>query len=244
MMNAMADAFAHHPELRDKIADPSTSFFRNFRAADILAQRPELAEAFGLLHSDVDREASRREALAGRGAGDLWVFAYGSLMWDPAFRFSEVRRARVPDYARQFILKDSYGARGTRDAPGLMAALDKGDGCEGLLFRISAADVDAETEVLWRREMVGPAYLPAFVTAVMDDQVTPALTFVADHQAEAISPTLTHDEQVLFIATGVGFLGSSFDYLAKINRQLTTLGIVDEYCSTLLRDIELYRRSR
>ena len=62
MMNAMADAFAHHPELRDKIADPSTSFFRNFRAADILAQRPELAEAFGLLHSDVDREASRREA--------------------------------------------------------------------------------------------------------------------------------------------------------------------------------------
>ena len=242
-MISTADPFFHHPELRDKIVDPLTSFFRNFRAEDVLAQRPELGEAFGMLHSDADREASRRQALAGRAAGDLWVFAYGSLMWDPAFRFSDVRRGRVPDYARQFILKDSYGARGTRDAPGLMAALDRGDGCEGLLFRISAADVEPETEVLWRREMVGPAYLPAFVTAVMDDQVTPALTFVADHQAEAISPTLTHDEQVRFIATGVGFLGSSFDYLAKINRQLTALGIVDEHCSALLRDIELYRQS-
>ena len=242
-MTPTADQFFHHPELRDKIADPLTSFYRNFRAEDFLAQRPELGEAFGGLHSDADREASRQQALAGRAAGDLWVFAYGSLMWDPAFRFSEVRRARVAGYARQFILKDSYGARGTKEAPGLMAALDRGDGCDGLLFRVSAADVEVETEILWRREMVAQAYLPAFVDAVMDDQVVDALTFVADHAAEAIHPELLHEEQVRFIATGVGFLGSSFDYLAKINRQLTALGIVDEHCSTLLRDIELYRQS-
>lgn len=57
------------------------------------------------------------------------MFAHGSLMWDPAIDFAEVRRAWLPGHARRFILCDIHGARGTRDAPGLMAALDRGDGC-------------------------------------------------------------------------------------------------------------------
>ena len=61
-MISTADPFFHHPELRDKIVDPLTSFFRNFRAADVLAQRPELGEAFGMLHSDAD-DAHFREVI-------------------------------------------------------------------------------------------------------------------------------------------------------------------------------------
>jgi cation transport regulator ChaC len=141
-------------------------------------------------------------------------------MWDPAFRFEEVRRAHVPGYARRFILKDIYGGRGTIDAPGLMVALDKGPGCEGLAFRISRENTDEETEVLWRRERIGPAYTPVFVEAIAADSRMMALTFVADHEADLIDASLTRAQQIEYCASGTGFMGSSLDCLKNLQRQL------------------------
>ena len=80
------DPFIYHPELRHEIADPLQSFFRTFTTADLAEKMREL----GLpewWHSDEEREAMRAEALADRWNSDLWIFAYGSLMWDPAIRF-------------------------------------------------------------------------------------------------------------------------------------------------------------
>ena len=171
-------------------------------------------------------------------AQDLWVFGYGSLMWDPAFRFSQVRRSSLSGYARQFILKDVYGGRGTAEKPGLMAALDLGDHCDGLLFRIAQQDIETETEILWRREMVAPAYTPVFVPVQVADVSVDALTFVADHSAAMICPELTRSEQINYIATGIGFLGSSKEYLSNIVNQFVALGIEDEHCSALLDEIE------
>lgn len=243
MISAM-DPFARHPELRDKIRDPLQSFFRTFRAEEFFDAKPELQWVRALLHSDEEREQSRLSALADHRDSDLWVFAYGSLMWDPAFHFSEVRRAHVADHSRKFILKDIYGARGTRETPGLMAALDKGRGCDGLLFRISRQEIDTETEILWRREMVGPGYIPTTVTARADDQPIEALTFVANSEAEAICTEMTRAEQIEFIATGTGFLGTSLEYLENIIKQFSVLGIVDQDCSSLLDEVERHVRSR
>ncbi|MDE2115944.1 MAG: gamma-glutamylcyclotransferase, partial [Hyphomicrobiales bacterium] len=147
-MNTLRDPFVHHPELRDKITNPATSFFRTFNVRQVFENNPELRWVLDELHTDAVREASRRAILTAPNAGDLWIFAYGSLMWDPAFTFAEVRRAVVPDYARRFILKDTWGGRGSREAPGLMAALDKGDSCDGLVFRIAHKLIHSETEIL------------------------------------------------------------------------------------------------
>lgn len=243
-MSAHRDPFSHHPELRNEIADPLRSFFRTLTTADLAARMQGLGLPPNWLHADDAREAMRAEALAGHRDADLWVFAYGSLMWDPGFRFAEVRRARVPDHARRFILKDIYGARGTFDTPGLMAALDEGSGCDGLLFRIARAHIEEETEVLWRREQVGPAYTSVFVDAFLSDQRVRALTFVADHDAELIDANLTREEQIRFVATGKGFLGSSMDYLRNIHGKFAALGIHDEDVAGLLRDAESYVRTR
>jgi cation transport protein ChaC len=162
-------------------------------------------------------------------------------MWDPGVRFEEVRRAQVPGYARRFILKDIYGGRGTVDAPGLMVALDKGAGCDGLVFRISRANLDEETEVLWRRERIGPAYVPVFVEALTAHTRLAALTFVADHEAELIDASLSRAQQIEYCATGTGFMGSSLDYLRNINRQFAALGIQDDEVLELLREAEAYR---
>jgi len=243
-MTADPDPFSHHPELRGEITDPFRSFFRTFTTTELAAKSKALGLTAKWWYPDEHREAMRARALAGHRNGDLWVFAYGSLMWDPAFRFVEVRRGHVADHARRFILKDVFGGRGTRSAPGLMAALDKGPGCDGLLFRIAHRDVEEETEVLWRREQVGPAYSAAFIDAMVENRPVTALAFVADYDAELIDPNLTREEQVRFLATGTGFLGSSLDYLRNIDKKFAALGIRDDDVASLLHEAEAYGRSR
>jgi cation transport protein ChaC len=242
-MTADPDPFAHHPELRDQIADPDECLFRRLTTAELAAHLKGLGLSSEWWHPEEKREAMRAEALAGRLNGDVWVFAYGSLMWDPGFRFAEVRRGHVCDHARRFILKDIYGGRGTRAAPGLMAALDKGSGCNGLLFRIAREIVDEETAVLWGREQIGPCYTPAFVSATMADGTVTALTFIADYDAKLIDASLTREEQIRYLATGTGFLGSSLDYLRNIDMKFKALGIEDEEVAALLRDTETYAGS-
>lgn len=239
-MEESIDPFAHHPELRDQIGDPLQSFFRSFTTAVLAARMEQMGLPLGWWHPDEEREAIRAQTLAGRRDADLWVFAYGSLMWDPGVRFAEVRRAHVPGYARRFILKDLYGARGTFERPGLMAALDKGPGCEGLLFRIAREDIEQETEVLWRREQIGPAYKAVFVEAHTPDRTIEALTFVADHDAEMIDAGLTRERQIEYVATGKGFAGTSMDYLRNVHQKFAVLGIDDEEVTGLLRDAEAY----
>lgn len=239
-MSADHDPFSHHPELRGAIADPEQSYFRTFTTLELAAKMEALGLRTKWWYSEEKREAMRAQTLAGHLDDDLWIFAYGSLMWDPAFHFAEVRRARVPDYARRFILKDVFGGRGTAESPGLMAALDKGPGCDGLVFRIAREDIEQETEVIWRREQVGPAYIATFVDALAGSQPLTALTFVADHDATLIDASLTREEQVRFMATGTGFLGSSLDYLRNIDEKFTALGIYDEEVATLLRETEAY----
>ncbi|MFO1312716.1 MAG: gamma-glutamylcyclotransferase [Burkholderiales bacterium] len=242
-MIAAADPFSFHPELRDRIADPLASPSRTLTTAKLAAVSKERGLPMDWWHSDREREAERAEFLAGRRAADLWVFGYGSLMWDPALRFEEVRRAHVAGYARRFILKDIFGGRGTIDAPGLMVALDRGPGCDGLAFRIARENIEEETEVLWRRERIGPAYSPVLVEAIAADRRMMALTFVADCEAEAIDPGLTRAQQVEYCATGAGFMGTSLEYLRKIHGQFVALGIQDDEVSGLLREAEAYAAS-
>lgn len=235
----MTDPFAHHPELRDLIADPQTSFFRNFSIERVIEQFPQMEAHRDWPYTDMQRETLRNAALSGH-SGDLWVFGYGSLMWDPALCFAEVRHAQAAGYARRMILVDWRGGRGTEDAPGLMAALDDGLGCDGLAYRIAADAVDCETEVLFRREMIAPGYHARFIEVMLDDGPVRALVFVADHSVPDIQAELSRNDQIRLIATGSGFLGSSRDYLANIVERFEALGIHDEDCVSLLRSVDAH----
>lgn len=234
-----SDPFAHHPELRAQIKDFEKSFFRTARVETMIEQFPELEEFREWVYSDDEREAIRAKTMAGH-RGDLWVFAYGSLMWDPALKFAEVRRAHAPGCVRKMILFDDKGGRGTKDAPGLMAALDVGDGCDGLVFRIAAPEVEAETEILFRREVIAPGYIPAFVQVQIDDGMVDALTFLADHDTPDIRADLPREDQVRYIATGTGILGTSREYLANIVAHFDIMGIEDDHCATLLKDVDAF----
>ena len=47
--------------------------------------------------------------------GDVWFFAYGSLMWDPGFRPAEVRPALLHGWHRRFCVASAI-YRGTPEA--------------------------------------------------------------------------------------------------------------------------------
>ena len=235
-----ADPFEHHPELRSKIADPHRSFFRGFHPSDFDERMAAAGMPSHWRLTDEQREATRIEALAGLRGSDLWVFGYGSLMWDPAFLFSEVRRAHVDGYARRFCLKDELGGRGSHEAPGLVAMLDRGPGCTGLAFRIEQDRVEEETKILWRREMLTGVYLAATVDAETAAGPVRAITFVANHAAKRVRDDLSREEQVRFIATGKGLLGSSLDYIANLAEHLEVLDIDDPDVFSLLEEAKRY----
>jgi len=236
------DPFRHHPALRDLITPPEASGLRDMQLDRVMAMVAQHGGDTGLFMSEAAREADRAAFFAGRPPGDLWVFGYGSLIWDPAVLFTEVRRAYAPTAARRFILRDIGGGRGNPERPGVMAALDDGGGCHGVAFRIAAHQVPDESYRLWLRERIGAAYRPAMIPLETAQGPIEALTFMADYDARLIKADMTHDEQVRCCATGAGFLGSSFDYVRNIATHFAALHIDDPEVTRLLEDARAYRQ--
>jgi cation transport protein ChaC len=162
------------------------------------------------------REESLRTLLAGHDpAGDVWLFAYGSLIWNPALATVERRPARIFGYHRRLCLLTRV-ARGTPAAPGLLFGLDRGGSCRGIAFRIAAAEVEAELAALWRREMVDEAYLPRWTWARDGDgRALRCVTFVMNRGHRRYAGRLDADETAQLIGAAHGAFGSCADYVRE-----------------------------
>ena len=159
---------------------------------------------------------------------DLWVFAYGSLMWDPGFPHEAILPAEIDGLSRAFCVR-SRGHRGTPERPGLVVGLCPGGRCRGLIIKAEARHKASTLDYLWRREMaLADGYVPRRVTAQTDDgRQIQALTFVADLEHEAYAGTLSLAETARHIAAARGQRGTNRDYLERTLAQLARLGIQD-----------------
>lgn len=86
------------------------------------------------------------------GRSPLWLFVYGSLLWNPALDHVEQRRAVVHGWRRAFCLS-IRNYRATPQAPGLMLALARGGCCLGAVFRLPDGEREALVLRLLRREI-------------------------------------------------------------------------------------------
>jgi cation transport protein ChaC len=179
---------------------------------------------------------SRQSAVAGGIEGttaaarlptaDLWVFAYGSLMWRPGFAYAEARRARLTGYRRGFCIY-SVHHRGTPARVGMVLGLDRGGTCEGIAYRIAAADVAATRGYLRARELVNGVYREALVTLELEHppaQVT-ALAYIVERAHPTYAGRLPLSVQARLIRAGKGLSGTNLDYLVSTARHLRDLGI-------------------
>ena len=221
------DPFRHLPGLRRLVLDPAKSRYRDMDMSAMDRRMRQAGYPPDWRRSDEVREATRARSLNGRCGGDLWVFAYGSLMWDPAFHFSEVRTAFLAGYRRCFCLRSRLG-RGSFESPGLMAALDAGGDCHGLVFRIDSARIEDETKILWSREMIMPAYDPVFVDLQTPQGPLAALAFVINHASENYMADMAMEDAAQLIAVAEGLYGTNLDYLDNLARHIDMLDIPDE----------------
>lgn len=158
----------------------------------------------------------------------LWVFGYGSLLWDPGFVPEEAEVATLAGYHRSFCML-SIHHRGTVADPGLVLALDARGGaqCVGLALRVADARADAVLAGLRDRELVSSAYLEREAEVTLQDgrRVT-ALVYVIDPDHPQYC-RFDLDAQARIIARSTGGRGLNRDYLFNTAGHLARLGIAD-----------------
>ncbi len=163
------------------------------------------------------------------GDGPLWVFGYGSLIWNPGF--PHVRRAvgSVAGYHRSFCMR-SIHHRGTEAAPGLVLALEPrtGAACSGIAFEVAPQEAAGTVTALRARELISSAYVEAEVSVQLAEggRVT-ALTYVIDLAHPQYCGGLALEEQARIIAGAVGGRGPNRDYLVSTAAHLRELGLAD-----------------
>jgi len=177
--------------------------------------------------------------------GDLWVFAYGSLMWKPGFEFVESRRARLDGYRRGFCMW-SIHHRGSVEDPGLVLALDPdaNASCEGIALRVgSHARVEVLT-YLRERELISSAYLERFETVVLEDgAAVEAVAYVMDPSHEQYTGALSLETQAEVIARSVGGMGPNDEYLFATLTQLNKMGCPDPEMEEIARLVRATNRA-
>jgi cation transport protein ChaC len=163
--------------------------------------------------------------------GDFWVFAYGSLIWNPEFDHVGQRMALVHGWHRSFCLGWDEWFRGSEGRPGLMLALDRGGRCKGIAFKLPSDALEANLDRLVRREMliVPHVFPPRWVTARTEDGEMPALTFAMDRKAGAYVGGLSDCEIADALAKAIGPRGSMAEYLFHTVAHLEENGIHDRH---------------
>ena len=186
------------------------------------------------------RAQSLAETISGH-TGTLWIFAYGSLLWNPDFPVAEARRATLHGYRRSFCVW-SVLARGTPENPGLGLGVvaDEAARCEGVALRIDAVNRDAALERIWEREMWTDVYQPIWrQLTVTGGQVT-ALVFHTDMSSRQYAADLTVAQAARLIADAKGKFGSCRDYLEETIAALRENGMSCPELTALHEEVERY----
>ncbi len=182
------------------------------------------------LLTSAERDASLQATLAAHPepSGAVWLFAYGSLIWNPTVHVAEERRAHVAGWRRAFCLNARAG-RGTAACPGLLLGLLRGGSCSGMALRVAPEALVDELALLWRREMLTASYVPAWVEVADDDgaRFGHAIAFTINPDSTQFAGDLHEDEVVRRLAIASGELGSCAEYLFRTRDGLRALGLAD-----------------
>jgi cation transport protein ChaC len=168
-------------------------------------------------------------------ARELWVFGYGSLIWEPGFAFDDRFIATLRGYRRAFCMS-SIVYRGTPDAPGLVLALDADPlgACAGVAYRVAGGAGEAVLAYLRERELVSYAYSEAWLPVETAEAGTvEAVAYVSNPLHPQYRGGLGLEAQADVIARAKGPRGPNADYLFNTVDSLTALGLADPHLAEL-----------
>ncbi|WP_170768989.1 gamma-glutamylcyclotransferase [Ruegeria lacuscaerulensis] len=159
----------------------------------------------------------------------MWVFGYGSLLWNPGFPVARSARATLHGYARSFCMS-SIHHRGTEDHPGLVLALDEQDSaqCKGLALSVEPGHEDRTLHELRERELISSAYVEKMLDVHLESgETVEAVTYVIEKDHVQYCGGMPLEEQAQIIAHAVGGRGPNTEYLYNTAEHLAEIGLRD-----------------
>ena len=169
----------------------------------------------------------------------LWIFAYGALMWNPGFHYTEEQTVRIYGYHRALCVW-SWHYRGSQQQPGLVFGLDHGGSCAGKAFRVKANDQPAVLRYLQSREMITHAYKPSMVKMHFGAQTKAlALTFIVDRSHPQYAGRLHHDTLLQTVCAAQGSRGQNREYVSNTLEHLEIIGYRHRQLLRLGRSLSL-----
>ncbi|MGR3983715.1 MAG: gamma-glutamylcyclotransferase [Gammaproteobacteria bacterium] len=157
--------------------------------------------------------------------GDLWVFGYGSLMWNPGFAVARAMPARLFGYHRRLCLWSTH-YRGSAKRPGLVLGLDRGGSCNGMALRVARKHARAAADYLREREMINNAYRPAVKRVYFrGGGGADALTFLSKREHPQFARPLGLQQTVAVVRHAEGAHGKNYEYVLNTARHLSALRI-------------------
>jgi cation transport protein ChaC len=190
--------------------------------------------------SPEEKQQSLLETRAGRPSDEpMWIFGFGSLMWNPCFDYDIKTAAVLKGYDRKFHIWTTR-ARGTPDNPGLGLCLEDCAGaCRGVAFRLVEGDVEAAWERLWEREMGSGIYRPVWVSLESEDHDRiVALTFVVNREHPHYAGPMPSERMADIMAGAKGSYGLCRDYLAGTIEEMRKLDVSDSDLEELLSRVD------
>ncbi len=158
---------------------------------------------------------------------DLWIFGYGSLMWNPGFEYLEAHRARLNGVHRAPCIH-SWVHRGTRERPGIVLGLAPGGSCIGMAFRVHMDHTEETIEYLRARELVTNVYVETHRSCRLDTgETVTALTYVADTRHDQYAGKLAVSELAQTITGAVGGSGPNEEYILGCVAKMRAMHIRD-----------------
>ena len=158
----------------------------------------------------------------------LWIFGYGSLMWNPGFEHGEKRPATLGGYHRAYMMYSTRN-RGNPDHPGMVLSLAPGGECQGMAIAVRPGCEEAALAYLDKREGVGRAHRRVIVPVRMDSgaaaAVLPVTTFLPILTYSNYIPRVPLERQAELVAHGRGSIGSSFEYLHLLMEELQRMQV-------------------
>lgn len=168
----------------------------------------------------------------------LWVFGYGSLMWNPGFEH-EARHIAVVHGLHRRLCVSSIRYRGTPEQPGLVLGLDKGGSCRGYAFRVAARDKQQVAAYLEEREMFSAVYKPVFVRVRLPEgRCERALTFRVKREHPQYTPPMCEIKAAERVARSRGLRGCNPEYVLNTLAELRRNGFDDGGLTRIARHLE------
>lgn len=171
-------------------------------------------------------------------SGDIWIFGYGSLIWNPLLEFDQQEIATLDGWHRKFCIRIIAG-RASQETPGRMLALVAGGSTQGVAYRLSAADLHEELRLVWIREMVAGSYCPTWSPVTFPDgRTVNAIVFVADPHQQQFQTDSSVSSIAPIISAASGLYGTNTEYVYKLASALSEKGLNDAYISTLAAQLK------